>query len=230
VQKRALDLIIAIPMALFLAPVIGMIAAMLWSQGAQVFYISDRMRRPNQTFRLIKFCTMKPVQTDHGPTGADKSERITKLGHLLRRSRLDETPQIWHVLRGEMSFVGPRPIDPAYVALCPELLLPILKMRPGVTGLATLKYHRHEAKLLSRSTCADQNWARYAHNCLPRKARLDLIYARHQSIGFDLWIMTATILGLWSAAFKQLSRFCRAALRQLAHDAAKTDPAKHRPS
>lgn len=230
IQKRALDLLIAIPMAALLAPIIAGIAAIIWLSGARVFYVSNRMLNPHQTFRLIKFCTMRPAADNQGPAGGDKADRITKIGRWLRSTRLDETPQIWHVLRGEMSFVGPRPIDPAYLALCPELLHQVLHMRPGVTGLATLKYHRHEAALLSRSNRSRQNAALFARNCLPRKARLDLIYARHQSIRFDLWIMTATILGLWAFALKQLSRFCRAALRQLAHDAAKADQAKRRPS
>ncbi|MGH1330028.1 MAG: sugar transferase [Paracoccaceae bacterium] len=229
-EKRALDLVVALPMAVLLLPVIGAISLLLWLQGGPVFYVSNRMRCPDQTFRLIKFCTMRPAHFDQGPSGADKAARITRIGYWLRRSRLDETPQIWHVLRGEMSFVGPRPIDPAFVALQPVLLNAVLKMRPGVTGLATLKYHRHEAALLSRSARAEQNAALYARNCLPRKARLDLIYAQHQSLGFDLWIMIATILGLWSAALIRARQFCRVALRQLALDATKADRAKRKPS
>lgn len=229
-EKRALDLLIALPMAALLAPLIGLIAALIWLQGAPVFYLARRMSGPDQTFRMIKFCTMKPVPNDCGPTSADKSARITPLGHWLRRTRLDETPQIWNVLRGEMSFVGPRPVDPAYVADCPILLHPVLKLRPGVTGLATLKFHRHEARLLSRSNNPHQNFAVFMRSCLPRKARIDLIYAHHQSIRFDLWIMAATIIDLWSAALRPFSRFFRGALRQLVRDATKADQVKHTPS
>ena len=101
-------------------------------------------------------------------------ERAT--GRFLRRSRLDEVPQLWNVLKGDMSFVGPRPPLRLYVERFPELYAKVLQSRPGVTGLATLVFHRHEEKLLAACRSAAETDAVYARRCVPRKARIDLIY------------------------------------------------------
>jgi lipopolysaccharide/colanic/teichoic acid biosynthesis glycosyltransferase len=155
---------------------------------------------------------------DHGVSGGDKSGRITRAGRVLRRCRLDEVPQIIIVLRGDISLVGPRPPLPHYVALCPDLYAQVLRSRPGVTGLATLVFHKREERLLGTSQTAAETEAIYLRRCVPVKARIDLIYAAHRSLWFDLWLMLATVLPLpvvprWHRIWHRIWRRVRRAVR-----------------
>jgi lipopolysaccharide/colanic/teichoic acid biosynthesis glycosyltransferase len=137
---------------------------------------------------------MRPDMADSGVSGGDKTARITHAGAFLRRTRLDELPQLWNILMGDMSFVGPRPPLRRYVVDYPGLYRRVLRARPGVTGLATLIYHRHEERLLRSCTTAAQTDAVYRRACIPRKARLDLIYLKRQSLALDLWIIFRTLV------------------------------------
>jgi len=192
--KRFLDL----TLALFFLPLIGLLAAVVLlalalSQGRPYFYAAERMKSPTEAFRLWKFRTMTVVQADAGVSGADKAARITRTGRVLRRFRLDELPQIWNILRGDIGFVGPRPPLREYVARFPAVYAEVLRCRPGVTGLASIHYHRHEEWLLARSRSSAETDAIYCNRCIPAKARLDLIYARHASACFDLKLIGRTI-------------------------------------
>lgn len=196
-SKRLLDLALAGLLAVLLAPLILFLVGLVWAlDGRPVFYLSERMKTPGESFWLVKFRTMRPDAADAGVTGADKAGRITRTGAFLRRTRLDELPQLWNILRGDMSFVGPRPPLRIYVQDYPELYGPVLRTRPGVTGLATLAYHRHEARLLAASRSAAETDAIYRRACVPRKARLDLIYQARRSLWLDLWLMACTVLPL----------------------------------
>jgi lipopolysaccharide/colanic/teichoic acid biosynthesis glycosyltransferase len=135
---------------------------------------------------------MTLAETDSCVSGGDKAARITKAGRWLRRTRLDELPQLWNILRGDLSFVGPRPPLREYVTRFPEIYARVLQSRPGVTGLATLVYHGHEERLLSRCADAAETDAVYGRSCVPRKARLDLIYAAHRSVCVDLVLIART--------------------------------------
>ena len=182
--KRIFDLGIAMLLAVLLLPVIAIVAVLiLIKDGRPVFYISERMKTPNQGFGLIKFRTMKSVATDSGVSGGDKAERITRTGRFLRRTRLDELPQLWNVILGEISFVGPRP--PLYAQ--------VLKSRPGITGLASIKFHAHEEMLLARAFNVNDTDAIYSRSCVPRKVRLDLIYQKNRNLCFDAQIMFMTV-------------------------------------
>jgi lipopolysaccharide/colanic/teichoic acid biosynthesis glycosyltransferase len=196
-QKRALDLIFALILAVTLAPVIaGLIVWLLLKQGRPVFYVAERMKTPTEPFLLWKFRTMTQAAGDSGVSGGDKAARITPAGAWLRRTRLDELPQIWNILKGDLSFVGPRPPLRQYVEAHPALYAAVLRARPGVTGLASIVYHRHEARLLARCTTREETDALYSRLCVPAKARLDLIYLRHRSICFDFDLVFQTIGGL----------------------------------
>jgi lipopolysaccharide/colanic/teichoic acid biosynthesis glycosyltransferase len=142
---------------------------------------------------LVKFRSMRPDAKDGGVTGADKADRITRTGRFLRRSRLDEVPQLWNILKGDMSFVGPRPPLRVYVQDYPQIYGPVLRSRPGLTGLATLAYHAHEQRLLAQCQTAAETDATYRRACIPHKARLDLIYQARRSLCFDLVLMWRTI-------------------------------------
>ena len=195
--KRALDLALALPAAVVAVPILAvLLPAMLVSQGRPLLYVAERMRAPGRPFRLLKLRTMRPAAADSGVSGGDKAARVTPVGRLLRRWRLDEIPQIVNVLRGDMSVVGPRPPLRQYVEAFPDLYAEVLAMPPGVTGLATLIYHRHEERLLARCASAEETHALYARACVPRKARLDLIYRDRWSPALDLWILWRTVAAM----------------------------------
>lgn len=191
--KRVLDVVFAAVLLVVLAPLIVCIAWRIWrAKDGPVFYVAERMKSPHQSFGLWKFRTMTVVASDSGVSGGHKGARVTPLGAKLRASRLDELPQLWNILNGDISFVGPRPPLREYVERFPELYAQVLKMRPGVTGLATLRFHKHEAHLLARCRTEEQTEAVYTRICVPRKARIDLIYLRHQSIAFDFQLGVET--------------------------------------
>lgn len=196
--KRALDLALALLLAVILAvPFLIVALLVLLRDGRPIFFASERMKTPTQSFTLWKFRTMTVDPNDGGVSGGDKAARITSNGAFLRRRRLDELPQLFNILRGDMSFVGPRPPLKRYVALRPDLYKKVLQNRPGVTGLATLRYHKYEERLLSACKTAKETDHTYVSRCVPRKAKLDLIYSRNQSACFDLrliWDTTARVL------------------------------------
>ncbi|WP_294610445.1 sugar transferase [Roseovarius sp.] len=200
-EKRLMDIVLALFLAVVLSPLIVMIAiAIILLDGRPVFYLSERMKGPDTPFCLWKFRTMRNTGDDGGVSAGYKQNRITPLGGWLRRQRLDELPQLINILRGDMSFVGPRPPLRRYVELCPDLYARVLQNRPGVTGLATLIYHRTEERLLRVCTTRDTTEATYVRRCIPVKARLDLIWACNQSLWFDLRLIGRTVV----RAFTQL--------------------------
>lgn len=213
-HKRVLDVVFATVLLVLLAPVMAVIAWMLWrAQGGPVFYVAERMKSPNESFGLWKFRTMTVVDTDTGVSGGHKRTRITPLGARLRARRLDEFPQLWNILKGDMSFVGPRPPLREYVERFPDIYRNVLKSRPGVTGLATLRFHKHEARLLARCRTAQQTDLVYTRICVPRKARLDLIYKQNQSLAFDLKLAFETVFALLETDATQRPRAAKTELR-----------------
>ncbi len=198
--KRLVDLALALLLVAVLALPFGVLVMVLWAlRGRPVFYVAERMRAPGRPFELWKLRTMAVALPEagvpeSGVSGGDKAARITATGRFLRRSRLDEVPQLWNVLRGDMSFVGPRPPLRIYVERFPELYARVLQSRPGVTGLATLVFHRHEEVLLENCRSAAETDAVYARRCVKRKARIDLIYQKRRSIWMDFRLMALTLV------------------------------------
>lgn len=191
--KRALDLGLALILAVLLAlPLVILILVLLVVEGRPVFYVSERMRSPDRAFGLVKLRTMRPDPADSGVTGGDKAARMSRLHRILRKTRADEIPQLWNVIRGDMSLVGPRPPLRRYVEAYPALYAQVLKNRPGVTGLASLAFADHEERILARCTSAAETEAAYRRRCVPRKARIDLIYQRRQSLCLDLRLIAET--------------------------------------
>lgn len=201
--KRLMDLSLALFLAVLLSPLIlGVALVILIVDGRPVFYLSDRMKTPETSFCLWKFRTMRNTGDDGGVSAGYKRNRITPLGAWLRRQRLDELPQLINILRGDMSFVGPRPPLRRYVEMCPDIYAKVLRNRPGVTGLATLVYHRTEERLLRACDTREATEDAYLRRCIPVKARLDLIWARHRSVCYDLRLIGRTLI----RAFTQLNR------------------------
>ncbi|MFC0199471.1 sugar transferase [Paracoccus rhizosphaerae] len=193
-SKRTFDVVLALLLLIPLSVVmLGVAAVLLVLQGRPIFYAAHRMRSPNQPFTQWKFRTMLCEEGDFGATGAHKAWRITPMGRFLRRSRIDELPQLINILKGDMSFVGPRPPLREYVERFPAVYGQVLHSRPGVTGLATLIYHRHEDRILARCKSAQATEAAYYRRCLPAKLKIDLIYQRHRNLRLDLWILWHTV-------------------------------------
>lgn len=193
--KRLFDLIFATLLSVILAPVLlALVVVLLLTSGRPIFYRAERMRAPGRPFMLWKLRTMRPATDDNGGvSGGNKADRVTPAGRLLRRFRADEIPQLINVFRGDMSFVGPRPPLREYVERFPEVYAEVLQCRPGVTGLATLRFHAHEERLLAPCRTAAETDEVYVRRCIPRKARLDLIYRDNWSFCFDLVILVETV-------------------------------------
>lgn len=191
--KRVFDLVLALLLgAVLLVPFTVLLVVLLVKEGRPIFYVAERMKAPGQPFRLWKLRTMTVARSDSGVSGGDKSARITSMGRFLRKTRLDEVPQLWNVIRGDMSFVGPRPPLRLYVERFPELYEQVLRSRPGITGLASLHFHAHEERILACCSSAAETDEVYSRRCVPRKATLDLIYQRHRSLCFDMALIAQT--------------------------------------
>ena len=197
-RKRIFDLFFASLLVIILGPILlGLLIWLLLKEGRPLFHVAERMKTPQQSFSLWKLRTMTVVDDDQGVSGGNKSARITPTGAWLRARRLDEFPQLWNILRGDLSFVGPRPPLREYVERFPAIYAEVLKSRPGVTGLATIRFHKHEERLLARCDTPEETDRVYCRIGVPRKAQLDLIYQRHQSTCYDFDLVFQTIGNLF---------------------------------
>ncbi len=197
-SKRVFDVMCVLVLMPFVVPIgICVALALKILEGGPVFYVARRVGQGRRDIGAVKFRTMHPNMQDQGVSGGDKNTRITPFCAWLRRRRLDEIPQLINVLRGEMSMVGPRPPDPVYVSLFPELYDDILRSRPGMTGLATLYMHRFEDRFLQQFLSAEETDAAYRRVCIPRKARLDKIYQKRWrqagGVFFDIAILIKSV-------------------------------------
>jgi len=193
--KRAFDILSSAAGLALLSPLLVAIAvAVRLDSPGPVLYRGRRMGRYGREFYIWKFRTMVTGADRAGPgiTVADDS-RVTRVGRLLRRTKLDELPQLVNVLRGEMSIVGPRPEDPRYVALyTPEQRAQILSIRPGLTSPASVRFRDEEAALSG----ADWETA-YVQQIMPAKLALDLEYVQNASLLRDVGLIVRTVAALW---------------------------------
>jgi diguanylate cyclase (GGDEF)-like protein len=183
--KRSFDFTLALVGLIILAPIFVYISILIKQDSpGPVFFWGTRMGKNGQAFKILKFRTMyERLESYQGPpVTADKDERITPLGHWLRDTKINELPQLWNVLMGEMSLVGPRPEDVEIAKSWPrDAFEEILSVRPGITSPASVLYHDEE-KLLSQ----DNLMRDYLKRILPDKIRLDRLYVRHHSFFSDL--------------------------------------------
>jgi lipopolysaccharide/colanic/teichoic acid biosynthesis glycosyltransferase len=191
-MKRLFDVALSFFAIVVLSPFLLAIAlAVKVTSAGSVFHRGERIGRGGAPFRILKFRTMRANTAGPGITrGGDA--RITPLGRLLRRWKLDELPQLVNVLRGEMSLVGPRPEGPEYVALYTEEERRVLTVRPGLTSPASLRY-RHEESLLGGDDWHD----RYVNEIMRDKLRDDLTYIDTRTFLGDLRLIATTFTSLF---------------------------------
>jgi lipopolysaccharide/colanic/teichoic acid biosynthesis glycosyltransferase len=185
--KRAIDVAVAALALVALAPLLLLIALLIVidSRGP-VFYRAERTGFRGRPLRMLKFRKMAVGARGVALTTSGDA-RLTRVGSLLARTRVDELPQLWHVLRGDMSIVGPRPEHFGFVARHPRAYRQILSVRPGLTGLSQLAFERERAVL-----DADDPLGHYLTGILPQKVVLDCLYASRISLAQDLRILAAT--------------------------------------
>jgi len=198
VHSRVLDVVLTLLIVPVVAPAALLIAlAVALDSPGPVLFRSTRVGRDGRRFRMIKFRTMRHLTPGPRITSAE-DRRHTPLGRLLAISRLDEIPQLWNVLRGDMRLVGPRPELEAFVAEQPESYRQILSVPPGVTGRTQLVF-ADEGRLLAM---AEDPESFYVNDLLPNKVQLDLRYvARSTPLG-DLAILAQT----WLVPFRRLAK------------------------
>jgi lipopolysaccharide/colanic/teichoic acid biosynthesis glycosyltransferase len=193
VLKRGLDLVVSAFGVVLLSPVMLVVAIWIKSDSrGPVFYRGERVGKNGQPFLMYKFRTMVLEADRIGPAVTYRDDpRVTKAGKFLRRTKLDELPQLINVLKGEMSLVGPRPEDPSYVAHYDAEQRDVLRVKPGVTGLTQLEY-RDEASMLEGGSAEED----YLNSIMPEKLKLDLHYVRNQSLSLDMDILWQTAIAL----------------------------------
>jgi lipopolysaccharide/colanic/teichoic acid biosynthesis glycosyltransferase len=189
--KRIFDLVLAGVGALICVPLFAVIATAIWlTDGHPVFFRQERVRRGGRSFRIWKFRTMVLDAERRGiQLTVGNDPRITPIGHWLRKTKLDELPQLFNVLAGEMSIVGPRPEVPDYVALYNDDQRRVLELTPGITDPASIKYF-DEGLLLAKSNDPHRL---YREELMPEKIRLNLEYAATANVWTDLMVVFKTI-------------------------------------
>ncbi len=192
--KRLFDLACSIAGLILLAPVLIVIAAAIkLEDGGPIFYRGLRVGQFGDPFQMLKFRTMVvDAERIGGSSTAEDDPRITRVGRFLRTYKLDELPQLINVLRGDMSLVGPRPQVAWAVALYDEEQRELLRVRPGITDYASIRF-RNEGEILRGSIDPDRD---YLERIAPEKIRLGLTYVRRHNLWIDLKILLATVLGL----------------------------------
>lgn len=193
-MNRALDILFSSAALIVLAPTLLLIAALIrLVDGRPVLFRHERVGRCFEPFDLLKFRTMRSSEAGLSITVAE-DDRITSLGGFLRRWKLDETPQLLNVLRGDMSLVGPRPEVVDFVELFPVEYAELLRVRPGITDPASLEF-RHEQDALNTLSDPLQT---YIGSILPQKLELSLRYTRTRTMWTDLQILAMTGTRLFS--------------------------------
>lgn len=195
VVKRSIDIVIATAGLVCLVPLFAAVAiAIRRDSRGPVFFLQDRVGRGGQSFKIIKFRTMVKNAPKLGGclTTSHQDSRIIRVGRFLRRTKIDELPQLINVLKGEMSLVGPRPEVRKYVELFEKDYECLLTVRPGLTDLASLAYRDEEA-LLGASEDPEQE---YLRRVLPDKIALSREYINNMSLWLDLKLIVKTSLSL----------------------------------
>jgi lipopolysaccharide/colanic/teichoic acid biosynthesis glycosyltransferase len=190
-MKRAFDIVFSALGLVVLLPLFALIGALILAfDGRPVFYCQERIGYRGQPFRIWKFRTMvRDAERLGKPLTVGGDPRITSLGHWLRKTKLDELPQLWNVLVGEMSFVGPRPEVERYVDRYTPAQSRVLDLVPGITDAASIAY-RNETELLKGFENPEQA---YIEEIIPTKIRLNLEYATQANVFRDCVVIFRTV-------------------------------------
>jgi lipopolysaccharide/colanic/teichoic acid biosynthesis glycosyltransferase len=189
--KRAFDVCLSLVGIIILAPIILLIAVIITldSKGP-ILFIQPRVGLNNIDFNIYKFRTMFVASDKKGLLTIGNSDaRVTRMGYYLRRYKLDEIPQLWNVLIGDMSFVGPRPELRKYVNYYSKNDMVLFTVKPGITGLASIKF-RNEVELLKASKDPESY---FINDIIPEKNELNKIYISKRNFWFDCKLIIITI-------------------------------------
>jgi lipopolysaccharide/colanic/teichoic acid biosynthesis glycosyltransferase len=191
-MKRGLDIALAAFGLVILSPILLVIAVLVKAfDFGPVFFVQERVGRGGRNFRMLKFRSMVVnAESQGGQITASGDKRITRLGYLLRRTKADELPQLWNVLRGEMSFVGPRPEVRSYVDLYTSEQCKVLELCPGITDLASFAFF-NESDLLAAAPDPERLYRNYL---IPEKIRINMAYAAQAGMFSDLLLIVGTVL------------------------------------
>jgi lipopolysaccharide/colanic/teichoic acid biosynthesis glycosyltransferase len=189
--KRIFDLTVSLLALIFLIPLFLIISILiLLDSKGKIFYKQKRVGKEGRLFELCKFRTMHPGADNRGLlTIGEKDSRITKTGYFLRKYKLDELPQLYNVLIGDMSIVGPRPEVKKYTDLYNDEQKIVLSVKPGITDYASIEYS-NENEILSGEKNPEQT---YINKIMPAKLHLNLRYIKERSFGSDLKIILLTL-------------------------------------
>lgn len=193
--KRCLDLLVSCVALLVLLPLGLFICLVLALTGEhEVFFRQPRVGLHGRRFPLLKFVTMRKDSEKSGTLTLPEDPRVLPIGRFLRKTKLNELPQLWNVFKGEMSLVGPRPLtDEDFSYYSPEIQERVVEVKPGLTGLGSVVF-RDEEGVLARSELSPQEC--YRHEIAPRKGQLEVWYVDHQSLGLDLRILFLTAVAV----------------------------------
>ena len=195
--KRGLDCAVAALGLVLLAPIFVVVALLVkvFSAGP-VFYFQDRVGQDGKRFKIVKFRSMFEGADKRGlAITSSIDRRVTPIGRIIRRFKVDELPQLWNVLKGEMSLVGPRPEVPCYVETYSPAQRRVLTVRPGITDPASIAYRR-EQELLATQTDPDRY---YRDVVLPDKLNRNLEYLDRISLSHDLCLVMLTTFSMFSS-------------------------------
>ena len=199
-NKRVFDILAALFGLVACSPILVVVALLIkLDSHGPIFFKQIRMGRGFRPFHIFKFRTMiQDSSRQGGPLTVGNDPRITRIGQILRRYKVDELPQLINILKGDMSLVGPRPEVPYYVEMFQTEYQEILKVRPGLTDVASLRYMEEEVVLKN----ADRPEQEYQTRVLPEKLRLAAIYIHHSSFSFDLAIIMQTLINLFGGKYE----------------------------
>ncbi len=192
ILRRAFDLTCAAAGLFFLSPLFCLIAiAIKFDDGGPVFYAQERVGKGFRQFRVYKFRSMVVGADRHGSLSASGDSRLTRAGRRLRQYKLDELPQLFNVLRGDMQLVGTRPEVERYVRVFRSQYAVILQNRPGITDPASLAY-RHENQMF----CPNRMEQQYLNEILPAKLKLSMDYQKQRTFLSDVQVLLRTVFAL----------------------------------
>lgn len=192
--KRIFDFLVSLFGIIIVSPILLIIAISIKiNSKGPILFKQIRVGKDGKKFKILKFRTMTNNTEKKGlQLTVGRDNRITSTGHFLRKYKLDELPQLFNVLKGEMSLVGPRPEVPKYVEMYSEEQSKVLKVKPGITDLASIEY-RDENTLIAKSKNPEET---YINEIMPKKIELNIEYISRFSIFFDMKLIFDTILSI----------------------------------